>query len=356
MRVRRTVSVLTAALTVAALPLVGTATASADVPNPVTPTLPALRISDSYVAGISSGGYMATQLQVAYSATFRGAGIFSAGPYYCAQDSLVIALTACTANTVPTNLPALIEYTDRAAQSGLIDPTSNLRNQPTWAFHGTQDTTVYGSVADDLAGFYQHYGTPLTYSSEVAAGHAWISPLGPNTCGITQAPFINDCGFDAERDMLKTMFGRVDKPNTGTPKGAVIAYSQDPYAAPPSIGAGDLTRVGAAAIGMGPTGYLYLPKACADGKSCRLVVALHGCLQTAGQIGTTFVDNAFLNQYADSNKLVVLYPQARVDETFGNPKGCWDWWGYLGPNDTNYATRSGPQMATVMNMVHALGG
>jgi hypothetical protein len=30
--------------------------------------------------------------------------------------------------------------------------------------------------------------------------------------------------------------------------------------------------------------------------------------------------------------------------------------GYLGATDTNYATRTNPQMVTGMNMVHALGG
>ena len=47
--------------------------------------LPRLNISGVYVTGASSGGYMATQLQVAYSSTFQGAGIFTAGPYSAAQ-------------------------------------------------------------------------------------------------------------------------------------------------------------------------------------------------------------------------------------------------------------------------------
>lgn len=81
-----------------------------------------------------------------------------------------------------------------------------------------------------------------------------------------------------------------------------------------------------------------VPRTCNNQQKCRLVLSLHGCLQTADQIGKTVVTDAYLNQYADSNKLVVLYPQATPDDTFG------------------YATRSGPQMITTMNMVHALGG
>ncbi|HEV7211827.1 MAG TPA: hypothetical protein VGN47_08970, partial [Blastococcus sp.] len=40
--------------------------------------LPRLNVTRDYVTGISSGGYMATQLQIAYSSRFRAAGIFSA--------------------------------------------------------------------------------------------------------------------------------------------------------------------------------------------------------------------------------------------------------------------------------------
>jgi hypothetical protein len=36
-----------------------------------------------------------------------------------------------------------------------------------------------------------------------------------------------------------------------------------------------------------------------------------------------------------------------------NPEGCWDWWGYNGPD---FAVKSAPQMVTIMNMAHALGG
>jgi len=81
-----------------------------------------------------------------------------------------------------------------------------------------------------------------------------------------------------------------------------------------------------------------------------------GTDRTHADTGMKTLAGRLAAQYADTNKLVVLYPQAEPDTTFTNPKGCWDWWGYLGGADTGYATRSGPQMVTVMNMVHALGG
>jgi poly(3-hydroxybutyrate) depolymerase len=349
-------------LVVLAVAVLGVAGLTAGQAAQAAPTaagaLPRLAVSGNYVTGISSGGYMATQLQVAWSTRFRGAGIFSAGPYWCARDNVVIALYGCTVDTLPTDLPSLYARTDQYAREGRIDPTSNLASSRTYFFHGTQDPTVVQSVADNLATYYRHYRVPLAYRNTVAAGHGWISPLGPVACGDTASPYINNCpGYDAEADLLTTMFGSVKKPNAGAPRGHVSAFSQDPYAVPPALGNGDVTRTGAVAIGMGTTGYLYMPDSCAGGATCKVVVALHGCQQTAEQIGTTFVERSGLNAYADTNDFVVLYPQARPESiAFVNPKGCWDWWGYLGPADVDYATKLGPQMRTVMNMVTALGG
>ena len=40
------------------------------------------------VSGMSSGGFMATQMYVIYSELFQGAGIVAGGPYYCWQDGV----------------------------------------------------------------------------------------------------------------------------------------------------------------------------------------------------------------------------------------------------------------------------
>ncbi len=345
------------AVLVAALLLALVAAGSA-APRPAEGAagLPRLNVVDNYVTGISSGGYMATQLQVAHSSRFEGAGVFSAGTYWCARGSLVVALESCTAYNVPTDMSAVYAETERYARDGLIDPLQGLTTSRTWFFHGEKDPTVLRPVADHLAAFYRHYGTPLTYRDTTAAGHGWISPLGPVACAATAAPFINACPpYDAQADLLRTLRGSVKAP-AASAKGTVTAFAQDPYAAPASAGVGDPTRSGAAAIGMGRTGYLYTPPSCARGAKCDVVVALHGCKQTADQIGTTFVERSGLNTYADTNSFAVLYPQAAPDASFGNPNGCWDWWGYLGPGDADYATKRGPQMVTVMAMVSALGG
>src|SRR5438045_9785969 len=59
--------------------------------------LPKLNVdkTQTTVSGLSAGGFMANQLGDAYSATFKGVGIFAGGPYMCAGHS---NYTACMYN------------------------------------------------------------------------------------------------------------------------------------------------------------------------------------------------------------------------------------------------------------------
>jgi poly(3-hydroxybutyrate) depolymerase len=326
-----------AAMTAAAALLGGALTGQAHAA-----TLSRLSIGAAYASGVSSGGFMADQLHVAYSGTIKGAGIFAGGPYHCAQGSLNTAEFACLSNFQSRQL-ATLEQTarDRSAQ-GTIDNVANLSGHPVYAFHGTNDSTVPAGTTNDLVQFYRDFGGVVRYDNTVPAGHSWVSPLGPNPCSSSFTPYINNCLGDPEAAMLGHLFGSVSAP-TFSPSGTVMPFDQNPYAPGGS----------ASAISMGPTGYVYVPSACASGATCRLMVALHGCLQSASSIGTTFVTKAHLNEYGDTNHMIVLYPQATATSG-SNPQGCWDWWGYLGAG--NYDTHGGPQIEAIMNMIHALGG
>jgi predicted esterase len=310
--------------------------------SPVAGSLGTYNISAVYVAGVSSGGYMATQLQVAYSARIRGAAIFAAGPYYCAQNNASQALYGCMDNIWPTYLSNLQTYTRTWASYGWTDPVGNLSGQPVYVYHGRNDTTLRASVNDDLVRYYQNFGASVQYDSGSAAGHAWVTPYGTGSCSVTASPYLNDCGTDPQGAFLAKLYGGVAAPNTGPLGGTLISFNQSTFA----------TNGYAPGLSMGATGFAYVPAACAAGQSCRLLVALHGCQQGYGAVGTAFVDRANLNQYADTNRTVVLYPQAIA--TGVNPNGCWDWWGYLG--QTNYPIKGGAQVETIMNMVRRLDG
>lgn len=51
----------------------------------------------------------------------------------------------------------------------------------------------------------------------------------------------------------------------------------------------------AAIISMADTGYVFVPQSCANGSSCGLVLALHGCAQSSSAIGETFAYDAGIN-------------------------------------------------------------
>jgi len=316
--------------------------ATAAVPPPTQGTLTEHSITSTYVSGLSSGGYMANQLHVAYSSIFQGAGIFSAGPYDCAQNNLNSALYACMDTWMPRKSPAELEQLtrDRAA-AGTVDPVENLSGDPVWLFHGTNDSTIDEAVNDDLATYYRDLGAKVAYNDTMGAGHAWVSPIGPNECSSTMSPYVNNCGSaDPVKEMLTHLFGSVNPASTSPLTGKLIRFDQNAYAPDGN----------AAAISMGNEGFAYVPAAC-ETEACELMVTLHGCYQYFGLVGDDLMDRSYLNEYADTNDMIVLYPQATT--LTGNPRGCWDWWGY---QSARYPLKSGPQMTAVVNMVEALSG
>ncbi|KAB2343084.1 extracellular catalytic domain type 2 short-chain-length polyhydroxyalkanoate depolymerase [Actinomadura rudentiformis] len=338
MRIRRALLVVLTALGLTA----SLSIARASVPPPTRGTLTGYDISATYVSGLSSGGFMANQLHVAYSSVFKGAGIFSAGPYDCAQNNLNTALYACMETTLPRKTPAQLQQLtrDRAA-AGKLDPVQNLSGAPVWLFHGTADATIKTAVNDDLATYYGGLGANVSYNKTSGAGHAWVSPIGPNDCGSTASPYVNKCGTtDPVKEMLAHLFGTVAPASTSPLTGKLIQFDQAAY-----VPGGD-----PGSVSLGSEGFAYVPKAC-EGASCKLMVTLHGCYQYHGLVGNALMDKGYLNEYADSNNMIVLYPQATT--MIGNPRGCWDWWGY---QSAAYPLKSGPQMASIIAMVKALGG
>jgi hypothetical protein len=122
-----------------------------------------VNIAQSSVSGLSSGGYMAMQFEVAFSSILKGAGVVAGGPYYCAQGNQTTATSVCSCvpagcdRTRTTNVPDLIRITDQNAAQGLIDATSNLRNGRFWLFSGTADTAVPQRIMNELKTYLLNY-------------------------------------------------------------------------------------------------------------------------------------------------------------------------------------------------------
>ncbi len=97
---------------------------------------------------------------------------------------------------------------------------------------------------------------------------------------------------------------------------------------------------------MSVKGMLYVPDDCRRQMGCRVHIAFHGCGQNRASVGDTFITDAGYLAWADTNRLVVLFPQ--VAQNALNPQGCWDWWGYTG---RDYLTRQAPQIVAVHRML-----
>jgi poly(3-hydroxybutyrate) depolymerase len=299
-------------------------------------------LAQTSVSGLSSGAFMAGQFHVAFSATVIGAGIVAGGPYGCAEGQLATALNRCMqTHSGPPDPAHLLRQAEAFAQQGAIDPLAGLAGDRIYVFSGSADPTVVPAVVDQTVAFYRAAGVAeadIAYVEDIAAGHAFVTESHGSACPITASPYINDCDYDQAGALLGHIYGELNPPSAA-PGGRMMAFDQSAFLADP------------VAHGLDHTGHAYVPSSCEQGAVCRVHIAFHGCQQTDAVIGDRFRAATGYNRWADSNALIVLYPQAH--RTFLNPNACWDWWGY---DDARYATRNGRQMAAVRAMLDRLGG
>lgn len=318
-------------------------------------------ITQTSVSGVSSGAYMAVQFHIAHSSLIRGIGAVAGGPYYCAQNSAATMLFNCMKPDSVTPLPStqrLVSITGSLAKSGAIDNPSHLHTARVWLFSGRKDDLVDPAVVGALKGYYQSYLNQgnIAYETSLEAGHAMITEdYGNKVCSDTQPPYINDCDYDGAGTLLNWIYGSEAplNPPSAQPAGTVVEFNQKEF----------LPDGNAYAHSLSDSGFAYIPKACESG-SCRVHIALHGCAQNAGAIGDAFYRNAGYNRWADSNRIIVLYPQTIPRYGWGwqgfnfwtanyieNPIACWDWWGY---DSTEYHTKNGTQIKAIKGMLDRL--
>jgi poly(3-hydroxybutyrate) depolymerase len=152
----------------------------------------------------------------------------------------------------------------------------------------------------------------------------------------------NGTPYDSEQKWLTMFFGNLSPRATGALRGSLMRFDQTEFGA-------------SASNSMDTNGTVFVPQPCAAGATCGLVVAFHGCLQGHAEIGDKFVTESGIDEWADTNKVIVLYPyavQAPGPSPY-NPNGCWDWWGY---DDPNYSLKSGTQTTIVYKMVQRIAG
>jgi len=311
--------------------------------------LPALNVDKNNISisGLSSGAFMANQMGYAYASTFMGVGVFAGGPYMCAGHN---NYTACMYNATISSSQLSTMQSDITSWSGSSnDAVSNVARQKVYLWVGSSDTTVGPNPMAGVKTQYANNGvTAANLSNNQLSGAAHTFPTdfagsGDNACGTASSPYISNCSFDGAGTMLKFFYGTLNARNDAPAAGNYIQFDQTPYIA--------------GNPGMAATGWVYVPANCAAGAQCRLHVALHGCLQNYATIGADFIQNTGYTRWADTNSIIVLFPQTQVDNTshstsasgsLPNPNGCWDWVGWYG---TNFARKAGTQMTAIKAMV-----
>jgi poly(3-hydroxybutyrate) depolymerase len=311
--------------------------------------LPALNVdkSQTTVSGLSSGGFMANQLGYAYSSTFKGVGVFAGGPYMCAGHN---NYTACMYNATISSAMLGTMQTDINNWSGAqIDAKANVAAQKIYMFVGTSDYTVGPNPMNAVQAQYTNNGVTsanLTYVQRASTAHVFptdFDSTGNNACSSSASPYISNCGYDGAGAMFAKFYGTLNARNNAPAAGNYIQFDQTPYMA--------------GNPGMETTGWVYVPSNCSSGATCKVHVALHGCQQNYDTIGDKFIKNTGYTRWADTNSIIVLFPQTKVDSTsrqtsasgsLANSNGCWDWIGWYG---TNFAQKAGTQMAAIKAMV-----
>ncbi|KAB2939452.1 MAG: poly(3-hydroxybutyrate) depolymerase [Hyphomicrobium sp.] len=320
------------------------------------PALEAQRDATS-VSGISSGAYMAGQFEMAHAKDVVGAAIIAGGPYGCSESlyadvipgpgtallNLTKAINGCMLNALQAfgvpNPALLAERAERLAEHNRIDPIADVKADRIYLFTGKNDTTVVPAIVDAARKFYEDIGVPasqILYVSDIPAGHAFVTADRGPECDHTGKPYIVDCNYDQAGALLGQIYGSLSAPAEQM-TGQFQVFDQDAF------------TEGLSNHGLSDDGLVYVPQACQTNAGCRVHIAFHGCGQNRTFVGDAFARDSGYARWADTNNLIVLFPQTAATPL--NPQGCWDWWGYTGPD---YLTRDAPQITAVYRMLERL--
>jgi poly(3-hydroxybutyrate) depolymerase len=305
------------------------------------------------VSGLSSGAFMASQFHIAHSRIVIGAGIVAGGPYGCAESAypspwkgpgasvaLPFVVAGCMFHTTPgvPNIAYLEGRIAIMAAENRIDPTAELARSRVYLFSGSKDHLVVAPIVEATKQLYANLGVHNFRSKSKPAGHGFITGSKGVACGQTASPYVNDCDYDQAGDLLDHIYGKL-KPRNATRDAEFRLFDQTPFVH-------DLAE-----HGLDAAGFVYVPNDCRATSDCRVHVVFHGCEQQRSkpEIGDRFVNDSGFAEWADNNRLILLFPQ--VVATAFNSHGCWDWWGYTG---SVYLTRNAPQIVAVKRMLDQL--
>lgn len=300
----------------------------------ITGLIPALAQSESKItiSGISSGGFMASQMATTYSSQISGVGTVAGGFFYCAKnhmqekiaegrkniflgsrnlflfeaspkfygDALIGPVTpfrnqtkdqqqwvtpsvanptyesvaVCMQNPVLATLPELQEF----AQKGLIDSPENLRSQQAYIYQGDLDTVVNPQMGKRMVDFYTANQVPTEQIKKktLPGGHNFpTDKLNLNDCQNQSMPYVSSCEYNLAEDMLQHLLKR--KLSRSETPSLENLYRIDQNLQPQNENLPQKDWK-SPAPSLAAYGYLYAGQACLENPSnCDVHVALHGC-------------------------------------------------------------------------------
>lgn len=280
------------------------------------------------ISGISSGGFMASQMATTYSSQISGVGTVAGGFFYCAQNHLqekiqegrhypfvgtrnlflfepgsqfygdVItgqaafqpetdnwftpsvgnpiyqAVSICMQNPMLAKLPDLGQF----EKNGLIDPVENLKSQQIYIYQGDVDTVVNPAMAKRLLEFYTQNQVDLKQIKTKTLPGAHNFPTDKKNligCGDQKMPYISSCDFNLAQDMLEHLLQKkLERTETNLLENLHrVDQNLEPMneSLPQQDWKSPIPSVAS-------YGYLYASQACLENPaSCELHIALHGC-------------------------------------------------------------------------------
>ena len=213
---------------------------------------------------------------------------------------------------------------------------------------------VARSVTDAAADFYRHY------LGEANRGNLSTRPRSAQVIRWPSRPTsriddLDECKSTPRRLSTSAATIRPNHPaahlrcvecaEPGALTGTIKRFDQSVYTKPNDAGP----------LSLDQTGFVFVPKDCEQGAACRVHIALHGCKQNAGEIGRRYIDDTGYNAWADSNRLIVLYPQtARRVVRADSIRRRAGTGGATSTTSDNYVTKSGAQIKAIKAMLDAL--
>jgi len=293
---------------------------------------------------------MAVNHLFAFSSSVDGAMIAAGSPYGCGVQP--DEGDRCYYGHV--DIKASIAWTYWRYQQGLIDDPSNLKNVPVLLFNGKYDECVYTRVMKDTFEQLRYFIDERLIFRQFGtnAAHVWSLDHGQCHCG-TCSDFeasleccdVNNCQYDLSGDMLRKIYGDI-KPRKRAHQN-LVHVDQWKYVPREN----NLTNFTVPRFGLWRFALVYVPENCKDHvESCRIHVNYHGCIRKVLSRRRLWATSTDLNEYGESNDIIMVYPQAAGSQSEGI--GCWNWGDVKA--DPNFDTRRSVQLRTVMNLLEDL--